>query len=77
MKKTPVVVVPEGDEAQPIEIIENAIITLAEGMKKFDKSRLKQSAIVTLLVRSSGVNRTDVEKIMDCLADLETLYLKK
>lgn len=61
---------------QPIEIMESAIIELASGMKKLNKSRLKRSAIVTLLVRSSGINRTQIEIILNNLESLEELFLK-
>lgn len=68
--------VPEGEESQPIEIMEKAIVDLATGMKKLTGSRLKESVIVTLLVRATGVGRGDIEKVLSHLSDLESLFLK-
>ncbi len=70
-------VIQQGEEPQPVEVLESAIIDLAKGMKKLTSSRLKEDTIVTLVSRSSGVARRDVEVILKCLGDLETLYLKK
>lgn len=79
-KKKPVVPVnviqKEGQEPIAIEIVENAIVDLARGMKSLSASRLKHDAIITLLHRASGVSRSDIEKILGVLDRLEEIFLK-
>ena len=76
--KTPKVkvVVAEGDEAQPVEVMEKAITELASGMKRLNASRLKREAIILLLHDASKVGKPDIRKVLDSLDQLEPMYLK-
>lgn len=69
-------VIKEGEEPQPIEILQSSIVDIARAMKKITTSRLKPAAIVTLIARETGVGRGEIEKVMSCLDELENLFLK-
>lgn len=66
----------EGEDPQPAAIMERAIMDLAAGMKRLDSSRLKREAIVLLLHDASRVGKPDIRRILDCMGDLEKLFLK-
>lgn len=70
------VVAINNEPMEPIEIIQNSIIALAQGMKKINESRLNEDVIVTLLSRSSNIPRGHVQSILRHLTQLEKLYLK-
>jgi hypothetical protein len=63
-------------EPAPIEIMEQAVIDLAEGMKALSRSRISIDAVVTLLHHKTGVTRKDIRLVLDNLSDLEALFLK-
>jgi hypothetical protein len=70
-------IVPENpDEPMPVEIIEQAIVDIAAGMKKLNSTRLTRKAIVTLLHASSNVNKGTIEVVLNNLEDLERNWLK-
>lgn len=77
-KPTPTVklIVKEGDEPQPVEIIEQAIMDLAAGMKRLNASRLRREAIVLLLHDASKVGKPDIRAILDSMDRLEDIFLK-
>lgn len=74
---TKVKVVPKaGDEPAPVELIEQAILDLAKGMKVLTSTRLKTETIVTLLHESSKVGKPQVRAILQSLSSLEHQFLK-
>lgn len=66
----------EDKDLIPVEIIVDSIVAIGKGMKQLQSSRLKESSVITLIVRASGVGRGDVEKVLGHLADIENLFLK-
>ena len=70
------ITVPEGKDQYAHEVIEQAIIDIADGMKRLESSRLKRSAIVTLIHQQSKVARRDIELVLNNLVELERLWLK-
>lgn len=72
----PKVVPAPGDESQGAEIIERAIMDLAEGMKALTKTRLRRATIVTLIHAQSKVPKRDIELVLNNLDDLEGTWLK-
>lgn len=78
-REPPIKIVPAGgDEPLPVEIIEQAIVDIAEGMKKLNSTRLTRKAIVTLLHAScgSGVGKGAIETVLSNLELLEHHWLK-
>jgi hypothetical protein len=75
--KPAIKIIPEGNEPMPIEIIEQAIVDIAAGMKKLHSTRLTRKAIVTLLHASSGVNKGTIEIVLNNLELMEHTWLKK
>lgn len=61
---------------QPVEIIVDAIVAIAKAMKKINGTRLKRSAIVTLIQYESKLPRRDIELVLNNLEQLETIWLK-
>lgn len=68
--------VEEGEEAQPIEILQSSILELARGMKVLNSTRLTQESIVTLVAWKSGVGKVEIRDILNTLTDLEKLLFK-
>lgn len=65
-----------GDDEIPAEVIAQAIVDIAAGMKKLNGTRLTRKAIVTLLHASSGVNKGTIEIVLNNLELLERTWLK-
>ncbi|PYS52418.1 MAG: hypothetical protein DMF68_01530 [Acidobacteria bacterium] len=76
VRKSAVKIVPD-DEPLPVEVIEQAIVDIADGMKKLNSTRLTRKAIVTLLHASSGVNKGTIEIVLNNLELIEHTWLKK
>jgi len=71
-------VVKEGEDPQPIEILESAIVELAAGYKRLANTRLKRWTMINLLhAASPRVSKTDIDTILANLDNLEDLFLKK
>ena len=66
------------DEEKPVpkEVLAQAIVDIAAAGKRLAGAKLNRKAIVLLLSYSSGVNRTDVNAVLDSIADLEREYLR-
>ena len=60
----------------PIKIFEQAIVDVAEAMKKLSQSRLGRNAILALIKDSSGYPKSTIGAIMDHLEAIGKTYLK-
>lgn len=60
----------------PIEEIATAIADLSKAMRKFNSSRLKRDAVVTLLAHQSKLPRKTIEIVLNNLQDMDRDYLK-
>jgi hypothetical protein len=65
-----------GDEPPTPEVLAQAIVDIAAGLKKLNASRLKSNAVVLLVHEASGVGKPAVRAVLDALATLEQTYLK-
>lgn len=65
------------ENPEPIEIIAQSILELAKAMKKLDSTRLKRDTLVILLSAHSKIGKTDINIILNNLADLENTFLKR
>ena len=68
----------EGDDPLPVEVIEQAIVDIAEGMKKLTSTRLTRKAIVTLLHAQcgQGIGKGTIEIVLSNLETMEHHWLK-
>lgn len=68
----------DGDEPLPVEIIEQAIVDISEGMKKLNSTRLTRRAILTLLQAQcgSGIGKGTIETVLKALETMELHWLK-
>jgi hypothetical protein len=66
------------DKEKPVEkvVLAQAILDISAAMKRLSQSPLNRRAILVLTSDASGVNRTTVDTVIDCLESLETKYLK-
>lgn len=65
------------ENPEPLEVIAQSIIEVAEAFKKIQNSRLSKRVIVLLIkdmTRNIGIN--EIEAILDAVPKLESYYLK-
>jgi len=74
-KKIKVVPAPDA-EPIAVEILEQAIVDIANGMKKIRASRLKREALILLIHDASKVGKPHVRMVLECLDQLEARFLK-
>ncbi len=82
MKKTIKTVSIKTDEEnpQPVELIAESILEIAEAFKKINSSRLNKKAIVLLLQDAIGVskiNKREIELVLEYAPKLAEIFLKK
>lgn len=73
----PLKVTHKSDAEVPTEIIAENIVAIGAGMKKFRAGRLNDRALMLLLHHSSGVSQRSVQDVLNAMADLERVYLRK
>jgi hypothetical protein len=61
----------------PVEIIAQDIQRISEAMEKIDAGRLNRTAIIILVQANTGMPRSSINAVLNSLADLKHLYLKK
>lgn len=66
------------DDAAPVaaEVIAQAIIDIADGMKAMNNSRLKRRAIVALIHDQSKINKGTIEIVLNNLEALRADWCK-
>lgn len=66
------------DKENPIafEVMEQAIVDIAAGMKRINQTRLNRKALVILISKDTGVGQTIVDVVLDSLGAIEQTYLK-
>lgn len=65
------------DEEVPVEILATAILEIAKGMERINRSRLTREALVTLIADKSKVAKGTVHVVLNNLDALERNFLKK
>lgn len=63
-------------DPEPLEVIAESIIQVADAFDKIKNGKLTQHAIVILISETTGVTRTDIRKILNCAADLRKHFIK-
>lgn len=77
MKNSRSVVVKQEEPEIPAEVMAKAIVEISDGMKKMLRAGLKQKTIVILVSVHTGVSRTNVENVINCLESLRDIYCTK
>lgn len=76
-KASPLKVVQHPDKPVQAEILAQAIVDVADGVRRMNASRLSRDAIVTLIHDKSRIAKRDIEIILVHLDSLEATWLKK
>jgi hypothetical protein len=62
---------------EPLELIAQSIIEVAEAFQKINNSRLKRRAILVLLKDITGLGMREIELILDTAPELKDYYTKQ
>ena len=79
-KQTPVKVITDTENPEPVEIIAKSILQIAEGFAKLTKSGLNERALIILLqshIGAGNINQTQIAQVLRTLPELGKLYLRK
>jgi hypothetical protein len=77
MPEAAVKLTPNKDGEMPAtELIAQAIIDIAEGMRRLESSRLSRKALLVLISHQSKVPQRDINIVLNNLLDLERDWLK-
>jgi hypothetical protein len=69
--------VKQTEPPQPVEVMAEAIVKIGDAMRKIDRSRLNQEAIVVLLQHKTKVSQKQIKLVLNGLRQLEGWYLKR
>ncbi len=58
------------------EELATAVAKISRAMVVLSESRLRESTIVMLVAKASGINQNDTQRVLNGLKDLESYYLK-
>jgi len=76
MKTKTITVKTNEENPEPTEIIAQAIIDIAAGMKKINEGRLGRHALIVLIKDRSGVSQTNIKLVLDAITDLKRAYIR-
>lgn len=62
---------------EPLELIAQSIIEVADAFQKINNSRLKRRAVVLLLKDMTNLGVREIELILDCAPKLKDYYTKQ
>ena len=69
-------VIKDGEEPQPIEILESSIVEIAKGFKRVQASRITRETLVTLIESKCNAGKPAIRDVLNTLDSLESLFLK-
>lgn len=61
----------------PVEVLAEAVVKMAEGIKRLNATPLNQRALIVLISAQSGVARDTVARVLNGMDQLEAAYTKK
>lgn len=66
------------ENPEPLEVIAESIIQIADAFTKLNNSKVKQRVIVLLIKdHCRNISVSDIEQILDTIPKLKSLYLKQ
>lgn len=71
------VTVTQGEPPIPAEVLADSIVAISAGIKKMRAGRLGDRAVIVLLKDATGVSQRDIKLVIDGMASLEAMYLRK
>lgn len=63
-------------DPEPFEVIADSIIKIADTFDRIKNGPLQMKTIILLISSVSGVNRTEVELVLNAAANLKKHYIK-
>lgn len=64
------------ENPEPVELIAQSIIDVADAFKKIDSGKLKRKTIVILIQDITKLPQRDIEAVLNAAAQLKERYLK-
>lgn len=65
------------ENPEPVELIAQSIIDVAEAAKKMNDSRLKQRAVILLIKDVTNLPMKDIEAVLNAAGKLKEYYVKQ
>lgn len=75
-KPNAVKIVQDPADPQPVEVMERAIVEVAEGARKLLGSRLRERAVFVLLRDATNESLSTIERVLHAAASLDKNYLR-
>jgi hypothetical protein len=70
-------VVTKNEEAEvPFEVMQQAIVDIAESMRRLSETRVSRRLILALVKDNTGISKEVIGTVLDSLEHLERVYLK-
>lgn len=76
MRKQEVKIVQDKDKPVAANILAQAIMDVAEGMRQVSRSRLSREALIVLIHDRSKISKRDITLVLNNLDQLERTWLK-
>ena len=79
MNKPNIRIVKNEEDPEPVELLAQSIIQVADGFEKIKKSKLSQRAIVVLLqdgIGAAKITKQQIALVLDNLPRLKAWYIK-
>ncbi len=73
---SPVKIIKAPDAPIAVEILEQAVVDIAYGMRRINETRLSREAIVTLIKDKTGYTKSTIHDVLNNLDQLEKIWLK-
>lgn len=64
------------ENAEPLEVLAQAIIDVAEAFENINKSRLSRRAVILLLKDITKLSVADIDTVLNCAPLLKKYYIK-
>ena len=75
MATTVKIVQSETEDHVPFEVLASSVAKISDGFERIEKSGLTRRALLVLLADSTGVNKTQINRVLNGLRCLKAEYL--
>lgn len=69
-------VVSDSEFSEPLEVVADSIIKIANAFDAINNSRLSRRAVILLIQDATGCKQADIADILDVAPKLKKIYLK-
>lgn len=70
-------VITDPQNPEPVEIIAQSIVEIADAMKRINKTRLTRHALIVLIQDHTKLGKQTIDMVLNSLEALERIYLNK